>query len=185
MCAVVGLHIPLEQFGDTYWCMSKGNIVTYTQMTAVANTQQTGTVLSFLSEYTDKIKHADDLALVICEIKQIWNWAFHKRRTDPIDFEFFPSKVVPSIVSVCGCVFWQSSVDVLQEQARRALKTPPFSKQASTLVTSLYNRNKRKNRRMHNRVPATRKRIAIAAVETGMRPCAFPRRVCVYNTPHL
>ena len=38
------------------------------------------------------ITSAGDLAYVICELKQIWQWADTRKK--PIDIEFFPSKVL-------------------------------------------------------------------------------------------
>ena len=94
MCAILGLVVPLHLFDQTYRCMSGGNIPTFDRLQEIANQTRPDTpVLEWLQAFTDKIHSADDLALVICGIKQIWSWANRKNRKRNIDPEFFPSKV--------------------------------------------------------------------------------------------
>ena len=92
MCAILGLVVPLHLFDQTYRCMSNGNIPTFEKLEEIANQTWPGTsALQWLQNRTDKIQTADDLALVICGIKQIWGWAHRKNRKRNIDLKFFPN----------------------------------------------------------------------------------------------
>ena len=94
MCALLGLVVPLHLFGRTYQQMSTGNIPTFEKLKEIANQTRPGmSVLEWLQGFNDKIRSADELALVICGIKQIWGWANRKNRKKNINLEMFPSKV--------------------------------------------------------------------------------------------
>ena len=75
--------------------MSNGNIPTFEKLNNIAEEDCPGaSALEWLQGHTNKIRTADDLELVICGIKQIWNWAHRKNRKRNIDLKFFPSKVL-------------------------------------------------------------------------------------------
>ena len=95
MCALLKLVVPLHLFDQTYRCMSSGNIPTFEKLKNIAEQTIPGaSALEWLQIHTNKIQTADDLALVVCGIKQIWNWAHRKNRKRNIDLKFFASKVL-------------------------------------------------------------------------------------------
>ena len=95
MCALLKLVVPLHLFDHTYRCMSNGNIPTFEKLEEIAEQAYPGaSALEWLQRHTNKIRTADDLALVVCGIKQVWNWANRKNRKCNIDLKFFPSTVL-------------------------------------------------------------------------------------------
>ena len=95
MCALLKLVVPLHLFDQTYRCMSSGNIPTFEKLKNIAEQDIPGaSALEWLQIHTNKIQTAHDLALVVCGIKQIWNWAHRKNRKRNIDLKFFASKVL-------------------------------------------------------------------------------------------
>ena len=95
MCALLKLVVPLHLFDQTYRCMSNGNIPTFEKLEEIAKQTNPGaSALEWLQRHTNKIRTADDLALVVCGIKQVWNWANRKNRKCNINLKFFPSTVL-------------------------------------------------------------------------------------------
>ena len=73
MCALLKLVVPLHLFDQTYRCMSNGNIPTFEKLEEIAKQTNPGaSALEWLQRHTNKIRTADDLALVVCGIKQVW-----------------------------------------------------------------------------------------------------------------
>ena len=140
MCALLGLVVPLHLFGRTYQRMSIGNIPTFEKLEEIANQTRPGmSVLEWLQGFNDKIRSADELALVICGIKQIWGWANRKNRKKNINLEMFPSKVhLVMLYSAEQCHVFSSQK---QRQVRRELGKAPFSKQAIQILRPIYKKN--------------------------------------------
>ena len=170
MCALLGLVVPLHLFGRTYQRMSIGNIPTFEKIEEIANqTRQGMSALEWLQGFNDKIRSADELALVICGIKQIWGWANRKNRKKNINLEMFPSKVhLVMLYSAKHCHVFSSQK---QRQVRRELGKAPFSKQAIKILRPNYKKNIEENKKVRwpGKIHASDqdKYLAMRALQTG------------------
>ena len=170
MCALLGLVVPLHLFGRTYQRMSIGNIPTFEKLEEIANQTRPGmSALEWLQGFNDKIRSADELALVICGIKQIWGWANRKNRKKNINLEMFPSKVhLVMLYSAKHCHVFSSQN---QRQVRRELGKAPFSKQPIQILRPIYKKNIEENKKVRwpGKIHASDqdKYLAMRALQTG------------------
>ena len=120
MCEVVNAFVPIELYESTFGSMPDGNVTCYEALKSIASRDDNGcrqnwSVMQYIENYTGtglkicatphqkhrdsrttsvtgtKINSAGDLAYIVCEVKQIWGWAFDKRKAD-INLAYFPSK---------------------------------------------------------------------------------------------